>query len=288
MSQNLKERAKSAKPSYAKLMHGYLGFLTGRGKSLATISSYKTDLEFFERFLDDKKRNFYTLQARDFEAYLYWMERKGLKMNTKRRKIISAKALVKYAVSRKKMTAGSVQFVKTPDRLERLPWIPTRADFGKILSCLPAKTPLGLRNRLVVILLAETGLTVAEVCSLKWDQWEGDSLHLAGKKPRKIRLEKNTLALLRGWRSHHEGKHFFPGFNRHGITSEKMTTRGVELFFRHLARASGYRSLKPKTLRHFAIAHWLTQNISETEIQTRLGVHKNYSLDAYRKFLETK
>jgi hypothetical protein len=66
-----------------------------------------------------------------------------------------------------------------------------------------------------------------------------------------------------------------------------MTPRGVELFFRHLAKQSGFRSLKPKTLRHFAIASWLRAGIAETEIHRRLGVHPSYSLHAYQKHIAT-
>jgi site-specific recombinase XerD len=56
MKQDVKESGKdsgisAAKPKYAALVKGYMGFLTGTGKSLSTISSYKSDLELFEKFL---------------------------------------------------------------------------------------------------------------------------------------------------------------------------------------------------------------------------------------------
>lgn len=274
------------KPAFAKLVKGYMGFLTGTGKSLSTISSYKGDLDLFEQFLAARKKDFYKLAARDFESYQYWLEQQGLKTNTRRRKILSAKALVRYAVSRKKVAPSTVQYVKTPERLERLPWIPNEKEFEKILSTLEAKTPLGLRNLLVVRLLTETGLALAELCALKWDQWKGNGLELEGKRPRRLQLSSEVVNLLEEWREKNPGKHLFPGFNRHGITSEKMTPRGVELFFRRLAKQTGFRYLKPKTLRHFTITQWLRENVAEKEIQRRLGVHSSYSLHAYRKFLD--
>lgn len=284
MNLNKNERAI---PSYAKLVKGYVGFLTGTGKSLSTIACYRGDLSLFEDFLLERKKDFYQLNAKDFAAYEYWMEKQGLKMNTRRRKILSAKALVKYAVSRKKMSAlTNVQFVKTPERLERLPWIPSETDFSKVLDLAKGSTKLNLRNELIVRLLAETGLTLAEVCALRWDQIQGDRVETGGKKSRTLRVAAETSSKLSAWRKENTGKHLFPGFNRHGITSEKMTPRGVELFFRHLSKVSGFRSLKPKTLRHYCIASWLKADLPETEIQRRLGVHPNYSLQPYRKFLE--
>jgi site-specific recombinase XerD len=283
-----KERTKPSLPAYAKLVKGYLGFLVGTGKSSSTVSSYNGDLSLLESFLTEKKKDFYRLVAKDFEAYEYWMEKQGLRINTRRRKILSAKALVKYAVSRKKMALTEIQYVKAPDRLERLPWIPLPKDWEKIQSTLNQKTPLGLRNTLLVHLLVETGFTVAELCALRWDNIEGGTLSSEGKRPRKIALSPPTKAWLSEWKEKNSGKHLFPGFNRHGPTSEKMTPRGVELFFRHLAKNTGLKHLKPKTLRHFAIVSWLEANLAESEIQQRLGVHSAYSFDAYRKHLETR
>lgn len=281
------ESKERTKPKLAALVKGYMGFLTGTGKSLSTISSYKGDLDLFEKFLRERKKDFYRLVPRDFEAYQYWLEKNGLRTNTRRRKILSAKALVKYAVSRKKLTPSALQYVKAPERLERLPWIPTTNDYAKILATVDAKTMTGLRNWLVVKLLAETGLTLAELCALRWEQIEGGVVSIdTGKRPRKLRVEVDTQSKLAEWREKNPGKHLFPGFNRHGITSEKMTPRGVELFFRRLAKTTGFRWLKPKTLRHFAILEWLRSNVAEVEIQNRLGVHPNYSLAAYRKVLD--
>jgi len=273
-------------PKFASLVKGYMGFLTGTGKSLSTISSYKGDLGLFERFLKERKRDFLRLSPRDFEAYQYWLERQGLKMNTRRRKILSAKALVRYAVSRKKLAPTGVQYVKTPERLDRLPWIPRPEEFARVEAALDARTPLGLRNWLVVRLLAETGLALAELCALRWEQWQGGALELEGKRPRRLRLSSEVEARLREWRNKNPGKHLFPGFNRHGMQTERMTPRGVELFFRRVAKGAGLRALKPRTLRHYCVLAWLREGVAESEIQRRLGVHPNYPLAAYRKVLE--
>ncbi len=279
------------KPSYSKLVKGYMGFLTGRGKSLSTLASYRGDLDLFEKFLRERKRDFYDLLPRDLESYQIWLERQGLKTNTRRRKILSARALVKYAVSRKRVTPKqeAILFLKTPDRLERLPWIPTAEEYVQVLSVVESKSLTGLRNWLVVQLLAETGLTVAELCALRWEQLGDEEITLdTGKRPRKLQISTNTDLHLREWRERNSGKHLFPGFNRHGITSEKMTPRGVELFFRKIARATGFRHLKPKTLRHYCVLEWLKAGVAEADVLKRLGVRPNYPLAPYKKALETR
>jgi integrase len=278
--------AQSVSPHYLKLVKGYMGFLTGTGKSLATISSYRGDLDLFSAFLRERKKDFYRLSAKDFEAYHYWLEKQGLKTNTRRRKILSAKALVKFAVSRKKLAPSAVQYVKAPERLERLPWIPRREEVQAILAACEPKNALGLRNLLLVTLLSETGLSLAELCALRWEQVQGDAISVEGKRPRRLPLLPETVQRLQGWREKNPGLHLFPGYNRHGVTSEKMSPRGVELFFRALALKTGFRHLKPKTLRHYCVTEWLRQGWAEAEVQKRLGVHPSYSLDPYRKVLE--
>lgn len=289
MKRRTKERSPpSGLPKYSKLVHGYLGFLTGTGKSIATIQSYKGDLALFEDFLKRRKKDFYSVSRQDFSAYQAWLEKEGLKTNTRRRKILSAKSLVKYAVSRKKLAPSNILYVKAPDRLERLPWVPIPKEWEKITTRLEGKSPLALRNRVVVHFLAETGMTVAELCSLRWDQISGLKVTLEGKRGRELRISPELERWLKEWRKSNKGKNLFPGFNRHGATSERMTPRGVELYFRRLALGSGFPSLKPKTLRHLAIANWLRAEVPEKEIQRRLGVHPNYSFDAYRKHLQTR
>lgn len=278
---------KKSIPSFGKLSKGFLGFLQGIGKASATVNSYGADLAMLEKFLAARKKDFYSLNAKDFAAYEVWLEKQGMKTNTRRRKILTAKSLVRYAVSRKKLAASSIQFVKSPDRLERLPWIPTVKNWVAIAAHLKPKTNLDLRNAVLAHLLAETGITVAELCDLRSDQIKGARLELEGKKPRNIRLEAKTAALISEWKQKHKGKFLLPGFNRHGITSQKMTPRGVELVFRALSRKSGFPHLKPKTLRHFAVAQFLRKEIPDPEILRILGVRKSYSLDAYRKHLAT-
>ena len=285
MKTKINERGKSEN-SYPKIVKSFLGFLEGTGKSSSTVASYRYDLQCFEEFLKFRQKNFFAVNAKDFGAYLIWMEKEGFRINTKRRKFLSAKALVRYAVSRKKMPDRAVQFTKSPERLERLPWIPNSVQVQEVVARCSAESALGARNRLILELLSDTGMLVAELCSLRWEDWDGEILHVTGKKPRSLRISEISLELMKKWAQHHAGKFIFPGYNRYGMQTEKMTSRGLELFVHHVATAAGMPQLKPKSLRHHAILRWIAEDQSDQEIQKRLGVHKNYSLQSYRKYLE--
>ncbi len=272
--------------NFEKMLKGYLGFLTGTGKSLRTISSYRGDLLVLQEFLTKYKIAFVDVTAKDFDAFHYFLQKKGLKTNTRRRKLITARSLYRYALSRKKISFSPAKFIKPPDRLERLPWIPNAKQVNVFLETILPRTQLSKRNRLLVEILAETGISISELCSIAWEDVQGRSLKILGKKKREFKLSTTLAAELKAWHKDNKGKYIFPGFNRHGISTAKMTPRGVEIQFKYLAKQAALKQMKPKSLRHFVVAKWLQEKVEDEEILSRLGVSKNYSLDAYKKLLE--
>jgi integrase len=155
----------------------------------------------------------------------------------------------------------------------------------KLLDQLPADSSTAKRNRILVQTILETGLSVAELCSLQWEDLHGAKIKVLGKRARELKLSKELLEELKEWRKLAKGKFLFPGFNRHGLHSPKMTPRGVELVFHGLAQQFALQDMKPKTLRHYAILRWLEAGVKQEEILRRLGVNAAFSLESYRKIL---
>lgn len=240
----------------------------------------------FQDFLHTNKKSFTDVVAKDFDAFHYFMQRRGLKTNTRRRKLITARSLYRYALTRKKIRFSPAALITPPERLERLPWIPKKEQFQKFMDSITVRSPLSQRNRIVVQLLAETGMSISELCSLAWENLKGRTIQIPGKKAREVRISAELARFFALWRKQNSGKFLFPGYNRHGITSEKMTARGVEIVFRHLAQRSGFPKLKPKSLRHYATVEWLKEDVLDKEILRRLGVSASYSLQPYKKLLE--
>lgn len=270
--------------NFEQVMKSFLGFLVGTKKSELTVSSYKSDLLVFQEFLRDKKLNFATLSAKDLAGYDYFLTRRGLKANTRRRKLLTAKALYRYALRRKKISESPAQFLKTPARRDNLPWIPSRAEVSKLLA-VPAQSALGRRNKVLFLLLAETGLGLSEACALRWDEWSGAELKVLGKRPRTLKLSTTLQKQLGVWRKDAKGDFIFPGFNRHGFFTKRMTSRGVEMAMQAWAAKLEMPEFKPKSFRHYAILHWLHKDIAEPEILRRLGVRQAYPLQPYREYL---
>jgi site-specific recombinase XerD len=268
---------------FEKILKGYLGFLEGTGKSRMTISSYRGDLEVFRKFIHESGIKFQDLTPEDFDRYHFFLQNRGLKTNTRRRKLITARSLCRYAFSRKKIEFSPAKFIKPPERMERLPWLPSAQEVASFLELFPAKTPIGVRNRLLVEMIAETALSVSELCSLSWSDIDGTKLHVPGKRARTIFLSEKLDSRLQEWKKLNAGKYLYPGYNRHGMATLRMSPRGVELMFRAIEAKSGLSGMVPKTLRHFCVVEWLRKGVDEKEIQRRLGVSNAYSLQAYRE-----
>ena len=75
-------------------------------------------------------------------------------------------------------------------RLSNLPRYLESEDVEKIISCCDTKTPVGRRDRAIVLLLARLGLRGGDVASLRLEDidWEEASIRVAGKGRRQTRL----------------------------------------------------------------------------------------------------
>src|SRR3989338_3272741 len=270
---------------FEKILKVYLGFLEGTGKSRLTISSYRGDLEVFKKYIQESGIRFHDLTHEDFDRHHFYLIKRGLKTNTRRRKLITARSLCRYALSRKKIDLSPAQFIKPPERVEKLPWVPKPEEYRDFLKNLTIKTSIGLRNRLLVEMLAETALSISELCSLRWEDLEGTRLKVPGKRARALEISLALLRRLESWKEMNQGKFLFPGYNRHGMATARMSPRGVEMMFRAAQARGPLPEMMPKTLRHFCILEWLSRGVADKEIQRRLGVSSTYSLHAYKQQL---
>lgn len=277
---------KNPSPRFEKVMKSFLGFLVGTKKSALTVSSYRSDLLVFQEFLREKNFTFDNLNAKQLASYDFFLRSRGLKANTRRRKLLTAKAIYRYALRRKQIDFSPAQFLKTPERREVLPWIPTRAEVERLIDAIPSRSELGRRNKLILELLRETGMSLSELCALRWEHIKNRKIEIKPKRPRDLRISASLQDELQVWRKEARADYVFPGFNRHGFVTPRMTPRGVELAVHDLAKKTGMPQFKPKSLRHFAILQWLNDSVAEAEILQRLGVRRAYPLAPYREYLK--
>lgn len=299
------------KPQKKALNFGYatrsfLGYLEGTSKSLNTIKNYEGDLKNFETFLEKAlgkghKVLLNKITRSDVEKYHDYLKIEGFKTNTRRRKILTVRRLLRYLTKRRKISLDLGDQIPAPHKVER---VPVTVSYEKLLVCIqamPTTTEIEARNRALLWVLAETGCLVSEIQTLQFEDFQklpepaGFQLLIGGKSPRAVPISLELFQCVEGLKKPAENKAenassnqawVFFGYNRFGSLGAPISPRGVELLVRHYSPRFGMPELTPRTFRHSTVLHWFKQGIARDEIQKRLGLKTPYAFRTFEPLLE--
>ncbi len=286
--------------NYAAALKSFLGHLEGTQKAAHTIKSYRLDLASFENFLRRAKGDTALLKmedvtSHDLELFHSAMKAEGLRVNTRRRKLMTLRKFFSYLAKRNKITIDLGRILPAPQKVERVPETVSHTKLLEAIRLLPSDTLLLARNRAILWTLAETGCLVSEVGKLRitdfilgsikpGDQVECHLRILAGKTPRSIPIHPDLYRDIQTlWRTYGDAGEglLFSGFNKGGALGSPISSRGVELLVRAHADRLGFPRLVPRTFRHSAVVEWNRRGMSEAEIQERLGLRSRYAFKTY-------
>ncbi|MDR7481841.1 MAG: tyrosine-type recombinase/integrase [Armatimonadota bacterium] len=164
--------------------------------------------------------------------------------------------------------------MRTP---KTLPDVPTEDELRAVLAACPA-TLEGIRNRALILTLADAGLRAGEVLRLLVEDWRPGDRGLfvragKGRKDRVAFIGPTTTRALKTWLAQHPA----PSPESFLFTDRQ----GRPLKYRHLvqilhrlsAKASlpTHRRLHPHALRHFAATSWLRGGTGLDEVRRLLG-----------------
>ncbi|MDR7486339.1 MAG: tyrosine-type recombinase/integrase [Armatimonadota bacterium] len=164
--------------------------------------------------------------------------------------------------------------MRTP---KTLPDVPTEDELRAVLAACPA-TLEGIRNRALILTLADAGLRAGEVLRLLVEDWRPGDRGLfvragKGRKDRVAFIGPTTTRALKTWLAQHPA----PSPESFLFTDRQ----GRPLKYRHLvqilhrlsAKASlpTHRRLHPHALRHFAATSWLRGGAGLDEVRRLLG-----------------
>ncbi len=155
--------------------------------------------------------------------------------------------------------------------------MPTDEDLRAVLVASP-QTLEGIRNRTLLLMLADSGLRASEVLHLLIEDWRpGDrGLFVRAGKGRKDRLAfigPTTTRALKAWLARHPqpSVEAFLFCDREG---RPLKRRHLVQILHRLSRKAGlpdHRRLHPHALRHFAATSWLRASAGLDEVRRLLG-----------------
>ncbi len=293
-------RSQSKHLKLSTAIRSFLGHLEGTGKSSHTVSNYQTDLRVFQRFLEKYKGSsgkepteLRALSREDLERFHEHLKALGLKTNTRRRKILTVRRLMRYLTQRKKIDIDVGNRLPAPAKIERVPLTLDLTDLIRRIHTLPSDSPISLRNQTLLLTLAETGCLVSEVTQIRFEDWNFDRLVVTVGGTKTIRevtispdLRDKLLQLQSGAG---DSVWCFLGFNRAGPLGAPISPRGVELLVKSLIPALGLETpIHPKHFRHSAVLAWFKAGHTRSQIRERLGLRTEYAFRVFEPLLKTE
>lgn len=135
-----------------------------------TVTAYGTDLKQWEQFLTQGKRalDVASVTPSDIRAWMLWLNNNGDGVRTMRRKVQAVRSFYKWLMRQGVVTSSPAAAVEMARIPKRLPSMVRETNVNTLLdSDIDMEDFEQVRNRLIVMMLYETGMRRAELIGLR-------------------------------------------------------------------------------------------------------------------------
>jgi len=248
-----------------------------RGLSPLTIKAYQRDLQAFATGMEQRKlQRPAEVTEHDVRAFIAAMHRKGQGGKTLQRLLSAIRSYYRWLLREKLAKANPAIAVRAPKSGRKLPATLDTDAVAHLLD-FPCDTTLAIRDKAIMELFYSSGLRLAELAGLHWDQFDlhGGMLTVTGKgnKTRMIPVGGKALAALLAWR---KARVEFAGTDVStvfvGRRGEPLTPRAIQGRVRYWAKRQGLpQNVYPHLLRHSFASHMLESSGDLRAVQDLLG-----------------
>lgn len=264
-------------------MEAFLNYLLYQKRDSGhTITAYRNDLLQFKNYLHNEEQveeldEATYKQARNFIAFLMEQKQSAKSVN---RKLSALKSYYKYQLRNGSITVNPVQKLKGPKIPKRLPEFVDEKAMGNLLDPEWFSDDFeGLRDRLLLDVLYQTGMRRIEVIQLKVTDLDmhGLQFRVLGKRskeriiPFHLTLKRNLEQYLQVKREQRldNGSLFVT------IKNEPLTEQAMYLLVKkYLGRVTTLKKKSPHILRHTFATHLLNDGSNINAVKELLG-HAN-------------
>jgi integrase/recombinase XerC/integrase/recombinase XerD len=210
-------------------------------------------------------------------AYLIGLEKRGLKNTTVHAHARSIRVWYNWMVAEGDVQISPMKNVKMPKMEKRLPVVITLENVKKVLDACP-KTPIGLRDRALLMSLLDSGMRATEFLSVRVGDLDMKTgiirVHGKGHKERVVCLgAKARVAIVRYMKTRPEVQPHDPlwiAYDLQGQTTDGLRYEGLRQLLRRLTLKTGVK-LSAHTFRR-TFATWAsTQHMDVFSLQRLLG-----------------
>lgn len=250
----------------------YLGYT--KGYSANTLKSYTQALTQFVNYRKqcDSNARWSTTTAGDVQDYLAWMKQCEKSAATIHLHASAIKGLFRFIVHNGGTIDKAIYHVECPKMVKSDVATIAPADIEDTI----ADTSLSIDTRLIIALIADSGLRISEVLSLRPLDFDKSSMSItiAGKggKTRYCYYSKRVQAMLNAYkRDTHRDAQLFPG-------DERTIRYNIHMALRKHSNAP---KLSPHIIRHTFATEMLSNGLNLAALKKQLGHEDIKSTERY-------
>lgn len=252
-----------------------------RGLSPNTIVSYRTDLEEYLSYLEDRNETSWEVDYLVVDAFLATQKDKGKATTSISRMISSLRKFYQWLLRQDIIERDPLVKIDSPKSERRLPTALSEEEVTKLLDAPDTKTRLGIRDRAMLEVLYATGMRVSELINLRTGDIHSELkiIRVLGKgsKERLVPITEVALSWLEKYQKDvRENQVLKSGqftdvifLNNHG---RQLTRQAVWQKIKKYCQLIGItKNVTPHTLRHTFATHLLENGADLRVVQEILG-----------------
>jgi len=255
-----------------------------RGLSENTISSYKSDINQFLKFIENQKFNLFKMRSNEIGYFIEDLRKNNLNSKSIARKLSSIKQLYLYLLKTKKITTNPLTSIVQPKIQSSIPKPISEKQITQLLNSPNERTPLGFRDKTMFELMYATGMRVSEIIELNLMQvnLNQGTIRVLGKgsKERLIPMGEYANDYLLEYIKFHRIKLLKKSQSQHLFLSNRGKGMTRQAFWycvkKYAADCNIYPLPSPHMLRHSFATHLLNHGADLRVVQMLLG-HTNIS-----------
>jgi integrase/recombinase XerD len=275
--QNSEQQVNLEKKTLVRKFQQYLE--VERGLSQNSISSYLSDLQKLDRFLDKEHKELESIVKQDIQNFLKEETRKKLSNRTRARVIASLRQFYNYLSDKNIIGLNPMENIEAPKIEKTLPDYLSKDEIRQLFSAFDTNNALELRDKAMFELLYSCGLRISEACSLRLEDIDLSSMLIRvmgkGERERLVPYGEVAQELLERYLNDSRSQIVY-GSNlkylfiskKGGALSRKSAWR---LLKKYMERAGIEKNITPHTLRHSFATHLLQNNADLRSVQELLG-----------------
>jgi len=247
-----------------------------------SLESYLRDLKQYHHFLESDLglttvRN---VTMGHIRSYIRQLNDKGLAANTIKRVISSIRTYHNFLSAEGHINDNPAQLLDTPKIPRKLPNVLTIQEIDVILSIIPKKAPMALRDLAIFELMYSCGLRVTELCDLQTSEilWDSEMIRVQGKgeKQRFVPIGPIARENLKNYINHERPLFVDKNPNTAEVflsrNGRKLTRMMIWILLKKWTNAAEiHKEVSPHTLRHSFATHLLEGGADLRSVQEMLG-----------------